>query len=145
MRSLTPRVARRALPWEAKPKLTPEQQEQFGQLFGDNATNFFAKVATSQGGPAQEQSAVDSSAANSDLMARIRALLGDAGVARFGEFSQEIPDHAAVDLLSAQLDSNPLNPDQTARLIQVVKAQPSDLMKGLTGSPDVASWGPRRT
>ena len=122
--------------------LTPEQRDQFGQLFGDRATNFFAKLAAMpQGDPAQAQAAVDSSAGTNALSARVHALLGDAGFARYEEFSQELPGRAMVGLLSPQLESNPLTPDQTASLIQVVKAQPRELMTGLLGSPDMAFLG----
>jgi RNA polymerase sigma factor (sigma-70 family) len=104
-------------------KLTPEQKEKFGQLFGDQAMNFFSKLSTaSQGTPEQSGAAPSAAAAGSDLAGQLRSLLGDAGYARYQEFSEEIPGRAAVGLLNTQLDSNPLSDEQSARLTQIVKA-----------------------
>ena len=123
-------------------KLTPDQKEKFGQLFGDQAMNFFGKLsATSQGTPEQAGATPNAAAAASDLASQLRSLLGDAGYARCTEFSQELPGRAALALLGPQLESTPLSDVQSARLIQLVKAEPSELMTGLVGSPDMAFMG----
>ena len=123
-------------------KLTPEQRDKFGQLFADQATNFFGKLsATSQGSPDQAGAAPSTAATGSDLLGQLRSLLGDAGFARYAEFSQELPGRATLALLSPQLESNPLSDEQGARLIQLVKAEPRELMTGLLGSPDMAFLG----
>ena len=72
---------------------------------------------------------------------QLRALLGDAGCARFKEYSDEIPARTTVALLKGQLDENPLSSEQSARLLQIVNAEPRDLTQGITGAPDKAFLG----
>jgi RNA polymerase sigma factor (sigma-70 family) len=123
-------------------KLTPEQRDKFGELLADQATNFFGKIsAASPGNPDQAGASPEAAAAASGLPGQLRSLLGDAGIARFAEFSQELPGRAALELLNPQLESNPLSDEQSARLIQVMKAEPRELMTGLIGSPDLAFLG----
>ena len=123
-------------------KLTPDQRERFGQLFADQATNFFGKLsATSQGTPEQAGAAPSAAAAGGDLVSQLRSLLGDAGYARYTEFSQELPGRATLALLGTQLESSPLSDEQSARLIQIVKAEPRELTTGIIGSPDKAFLG----
>ena len=71
----------------------------------------------------------------------MQALLGDAGFARFKEYSDEIPARTTVSLLKSQLGDNQINDEQSARLLQVVKAEPPDLTSGITGAPDKAFLG----
>jgi RNA polymerase sigma factor (sigma-70 family) len=123
-------------------KLTPEQKEKFGQLYGDQATNFFGKLsALPQGAPDQADPAATTAPAASDLASQVHSLLGDAGFARYKEFSEELPARATLTLLNSQLESNPLNDEQSARLIQIVTAEPRELTLGIIGSPDVAFLG----
>ena len=123
-------------------KLTPEQRERFGQIYGDQATNFFARLSSLPPGaqpPAEGASHGADDA--SDLSNQVRALLGEAGYARYKEFSTEIPARATLGLLNTQLEGNPLGEEQGARLIQVVKAEPRELTSGIVGSPDLAFAG----
>jgi hypothetical protein len=67
-------------------KLTPDQQEKFGELLANQATNFFGKLsAASQGSLDPAGAAPNAAAAASDLPGQLRSLLGDAGIARFAE------------------------------------------------------------
>jgi hypothetical protein len=118
-------------------QLTPEQTDQFLQLSVGKASTFLAKfTAPAQGAP----DPAPAEAAN-DRESQMRALLGDAGYARYNEFSDELPARSTVSLLNSQLGASPLNNEQSASLIQVVKAEPSDLTAGIMGAPDKAFLG----
>jgi len=126
-------------------KLTPEQREKFGQLFGEQAGNFFAQIAgTSKENAGQSGAATVRANDSSGLEAQVRALLGEAGYARYQEFSREIPGRTTLGLLGAQLEQSQagaLSNEQGARLIQVVSAEPHELTSGIIGSPDMAFMG----
>ena len=116
-------------------KLTPDQTDQFLQIMGDMASKSMERI-TSTGAP--DPSAAD---ANAALGSQLQALLGDAGLARFKEYSDEIPARTTVTLLNGQPGDTPLSDEQSARLLQVVKAEPTDLTMGITGAPDKAFLG----
>ena len=126
-------------------KLTPEQRDKFGELYGDHATKFLASIsATSQGNAGQAGAAAAPAGELDDLGSQVRSLLGEAGYARFQEFSAEIPARATLSLLSSQLEqgeATPLTTEQSAQLLQIVKAEPRELTSGITGSPDLAFMG----
>ena len=118
-------------------KLTPEQSDQFLQIITDAASKGMAKyMAAAQG--AENQAPAESS---SDIQTQLQTLLGDAGYTRFKDYSDEIPARTTVSLLNTQLGDNTLNADQSARLLQIVKAEPSKLTMGITGAPDAAFLG----
>ena len=118
-------------------KLTPDQTDQVMALLGDRTAKFMEQMlATGQG--TSDQAAADKSG---DVGSQLRALLGDAGCARFKEYSDEIPARTTVALLKGQLDENPLSSEQSARLLQIVNAEPRDLTQGITGAPDKAFLG----
>jgi hypothetical protein len=71
----------------------------------------------------------------------LQALLGDAGYARWKEYSDEIPARTTISLLNTQLGETPLSKEQSALLLQTVKAEPSNLTMGITGAPDKAFLG----
>ena len=116
-------------------KLTPDQTDQFLNLLCDHAAKTLSQL-TSPGTP--DQSGAD---ANATLGSQLQALLGDAGMARFKEYSDEIPARTTVTMLNGQLGDNPLSAEQSAQLLQVVKAEPTDLTMGITGAPDKAFLG----
>ena len=116
-------------------KLTPEQTEQFLGLLADiGRKNLTQLTAPAQGTGAEADTSPDT--AN-----QFRAILGDAGLARFEGFSQELPARGTVALLNDQLAGAPLTEEQTANLIGVIKAEPADLTRGILGSPDKAFLG----
>jgi len=118
-------------------KLTPDQTDQVMALLGDRTAKFMEQMlATGQG--TSDQAAADKSG---DVGEQLRALLGDAGCARFKEYSDEIPARTTVALLKGQLDENPLSSEQSARLLQIVNAEPRDLTRGITGAPDKVFLG----
>ncbi|HLX96657.1 MAG TPA: sigma-70 family RNA polymerase sigma factor, partial [Verrucomicrobiae bacterium] len=116
-------------------KLTPEQTDQFLNLICDAASKSLDRIR-SAGSP--DASASD---ANAVLGSQLQALLGDAGMARFVEYSGEIPARTTVTLLNGQLADNPLTAEQSAQLLQIVKAEPYDVTQGITGAPDKAFLG----
>lgn len=96
-----------------------------------------ARLATTgQGTPDQAVSK-----ASPETETQLRALLGDAGSARFKEFSGELPARATVTLLNDKLGSAPLSPEQSAGLIQIIKSEPDELTRGILGGPDKAFLG----
>jgi hypothetical protein len=72
---------------------------------------------------------------------QLKSLLGDAGFARYNEYDKEIPAQATVKLLNDQLGDSSLSDDQSARLVQVVKAEPFDSTHGIAGDLDKAFFG----
>jgi RNA polymerase sigma factor (sigma-70 family) len=115
-------------------KLTPDQTDNFLQVLCDAAAKSMERL-TSTGEMAPD------GADETAIKTQLRSLLGDAGLARFGEYSQEIPARTTVSLLNAQLGDNPINDEQSARLLQIIKAEPYNLTQGITGAPDKAFMG----
>ena len=118
-------------------KLTPEQSDKFLQLLTDVASKGMANyMAATPGTPVQ----APAGSAN-QIGSQLQGLLGDAGYARFKEYSDEIPARTTISLLNSQLGDNPVSSEQSAKLLQVVKAEPSSLTMGITGAPDKAFMG----
>jgi hypothetical protein len=92
-------------------------------------------------GPAQGTADQTPAEPASELGSQLQALLGDAGYARWKEYSDEIPARTTISLLNSQLGDNPVSSEQSAKLLQVVKAEPSNLTMGITGAPDKAFMG----
>ena len=118
-------------------KLSPEQSDQFLQVMTDMASQALAKFSsTGQGSPGD----IDPNT-RARLGSQLRELLGNEGLARFKEYSDEIPGRTTVSMLNGQLGENQLDPNQSTRLIQLVKAEPAELMHGITGAPDKVFLG----
>jgi hypothetical protein len=118
-------------------KLTPDQTDKFLQLFTDMASKSLAKYT----GPTQGTADQTPPEPASELGSQLQALLGDAGYARWKEYSDEIPARTTISLLNTQLGETPLSKEQSALLLQTVKAEPSNLTMGITGAPDKAFLG----
>jgi len=117
--------------------LTPEQTEQFVRLISGVASKELDRLtAPGQGTPSQAETE-----ASPEMLSQLRALLGDAGCVRFKEFSEEMPARATLTLLNGQLGAARLTAEQSASLIQIIKAEPADLTRGILGSPDKAFLG----
>jgi RNA polymerase sigma factor (sigma-70 family) len=118
-------------------KLTPEQTDQFlGILTGGASKALTQLTGGAQGSPNQADAG-----ASQDMGTQLRAMLGDAGCARFQEYSQEMPARATLTLLNGQLGAAPLSAEQSTSLIQIIKAEPADLTQGILGGPDKAFSG----
>jgi RNA polymerase sigma factor (sigma-70 family) len=114
-------------------KLTPEQSDAVLNLLCDQADRSMAKLTGSDDQlPPYTQAG---------LAEQLKGLLGDAGLARFGQYSLEIPARTTINLLNGQLGDTPLTADQNAQLLQVIKAEPYNLTQGITGAPDPAFLG----
>ena len=61
------------------------------------------------------------------------------------EYYYENPAHATVDLVNGQLGGNQLTDTQVNSLFQVVKAEPFELTRGISGDWDPAFWGPQES
>ena len=123
-------------------KLTPEQTEQvvglLGDLFMKNTDNMYALP---QGTLSAAEIAQASAEREAELTRQLEPLLGEKGVARFNEFRHEFPAEATVALVNGQLGVNQLSDEQSTRLRQVVKNEPFDLTRGISGDWDPAFWG----
>jgi hypothetical protein len=118
-------------------KMTPDQTKDFLQVLCDVASKGLDRL-TSTGQATPDAATRDDEMA---LKNQLQAVLGAAGYARYKDYSQEIPARTTVSLLNAQVGDNPLNDEQSARLLQIIKAEPFDLAQGITGSPDKAFLG----
>jgi RNA polymerase sigma factor (sigma-70 family) len=117
-------------------KLTPEQTEQFAELLSQSGTKALAQLSgTTPGGTPQPEVNMAQ-----DVGSQMQAVLGDAGAARLKEFSEELPARTTLTLLNGQL-SAPLSAEQSASLLQIIKAEPNDLTQGIIGGPDKAFLG----
>jgi hypothetical protein len=119
-------------------KLTPEQVDKFLQLTGDFSTKGAQRLAAPQqaGGGVTEPAQTEA-----EFGRQLASLLGESGMARFKEFSLEVPARATVGQLNVQLGGSKLSDEQSARLFQVVKAEPFELTHGIAGDPDQAFFG----
>jgi hypothetical protein len=126
-------------------KLTPDQaqavMEKMTEVMQKRMDRMYGLPQGSLSSPQLEQAAAERAA---EWKEQLEPLLGESGYARLREFEGEIPVHAAIDLLDAQLGAGPLSDEQNARLFQVIKAEPYDLIRNITGeSWDPAFWGPQ--
>jgi RNA polymerase sigma factor (sigma-70 family) len=123
-------------------KLTPDQTEKVVQLIGDTTLKNSDKMySLPRGSVRPDDVARTAEIGRVELENQLRPLLGDSGLARLWEFHEEMPAHATVDLLNAQLGANPLSPELTDRVFRIVKAEPYDLTRGMSGDWDKAFWG----
>ena len=114
--------------------LTPEQSDQFLKLMTGLASKSMENlVATGEMAP----DPADAQA----LGIQLQALLGNDGMARLQDYRSELPARTLITQLNGQLGDAPLGADQSAALLQIVKAEPADLTRGITGAPDPAFMG----
>jgi RNA polymerase sigma factor (sigma-70 family) len=118
-------------------KLSPDQAENCLQVLCDHASKSLDRLTSTGQVTPDASTPGDETALNNQL----QSVLGDAGYARFKEYSQEIPARTTVSLLNTQLGDNPINDEQSARLLQIIKAEPYNLTQGVTGAPDKAFLG----
>jgi hypothetical protein len=120
-------------------KLTPEQSEQFVQAMTAEFQKGAQRLAAAQqAGDSTFQPGPDD---HSDLTNALHEVLGDAGMARFGEYSMEIPARTTVDMVDGKLGAAKLTDDQKAQLFQAVKSEPFNLTHGISGDLDKAFFG----
>jgi hypothetical protein len=100
-------------------KLSPEQIEKFAVAYANSGLTH----------------------SDTDIESRLRSLLGDDSYVRFKEFTQEVPARTTVKLLNSELGASQLTDEQDAQLLQVVKAEPYDLIYGIEGDLNPAFFG----
>ncbi len=123
-------------------KLTPEQTERVVQAMGDLFMKNTGKMyAIPQGTLSAAEITQAASEREAELQRQLQPLLGENGYAQFTEFRKGFPADATVDLVNGQLGANQLTDAQNARLAQIVKAEPFDLTRGISGDWDPAFWG----
>jgi RNA polymerase sigma factor (sigma-70 family) len=123
-------------------KLTPEDADKFTQLVSEQWLKVSGMASAVAPGDA-DQSEIRKEAADlrKDAESQLKALLGEAGYARYNQFTDQIPAQTTVKLLNGQLGDNALSVDQSARLLQIVQAEPYTLTHGIAGDLDVAFFG----
>lgn len=122
--------------------LTPDDVEKFTQLVGDKwlkASDMGSKLVSENADPAASQQAM--AKAYDENNDQLQSLLGPAGYARYTDFNQEFPAQTTVKMLNTQLGNSPLTDDQSARLIDIVKAEPYSATHGIDGELDAAFFG----
>lgn len=117
-------------------KLDPEGVQKFVQIMIEHASKSLSGLTASAEGSRQT-----AAAAMQETGRQLRELLGEAGLARFQDFSLEIPARTTVTMLQGNLGSDQLSAEQSARLLTVIKAEPHELTQGIIGSPDPAFSG----
>ena len=122
-------------------KLPPERVEKFIQLLVERGARGLATLSASPGTAEQAQAGQAAAEADQQVRAQLPSLLGEAGYARYNEYNDEIPARTTLTLLKEKLGDNQLNEEQSARVLQVIKAEPQDLTRGIVGSPDKAFSG----
>jgi hypothetical protein len=123
-------------------KLSPEQNDQFVQAISDLWLKRTEEVSQMKLGAANATNPVaNATAAESDLKDRLHSVLGEAGYARYKDFEQELPARSALKLLQTELGDNHLRDDQSARFVELVKAEPYEATHGLAGDMDRAFLG----
>jgi RNA polymerase sigma factor (sigma-70 family) len=123
-------------------KLSPEETEKFTQLIGDGWLKVSEMLSTAtQGDADRTQMLKEAAELHKETDDQLQSLLGEAGYARYVEFNQQIPAQTTVKLLNDQLGDNGLSDDQSARLAQIVNAQPYASTHGITGELDAAFLG----
>jgi len=132
----------RYAPFAQALKLTPEQTERFIDLFTKLWFDIYMTPETLPGNSDPVKAAQTVAAAKADIENQMRALLGESGFEQFKEFTLEVPARATLDLLYGQLGDRQLTDDQTARLFQILKAEPYELTHGIEGDVNKAFFGP---
>lgn len=114
--------------------MTPEQSDQFLKMMTDMASQSMERLVA---GGKFEMDHADAQA----FGVQLQALLGDDGMSRFKDYHSELPARTVVSQLNGQLGDTPLSADQSAHLLQIVKAEPMNLTLGITGMPDPVFTG----
>jgi hypothetical protein len=123
-------------------KLTPEQSQKASQLISDSMMNAAEKLyALPQGTMNPDELSQLADGWIKDVAKELVPLLGDKGAARFTQYYEDIPAHAAVELLKGRLGGDQLSDDQNNRLLQIIKAEPFGLTSGIAGIWEKDFWG----
>jgi RNA polymerase sigma factor (sigma-70 family) len=106
--------------------LSPDAADKFIQLLSDNAMkNMDRGMAYLKGDvdPAAIRQA--QLADKNELASQMQSLLGADGYTQYEQFAQEVPARTLLTLLKGQMGDNPLSEDQSAKLLDLMKAGPS--------------------
>jgi RNA polymerase sigma factor (sigma-70 family) len=122
-------------------KLTPEQMDQFVQVVNGQFQKGVQRLALAQGKATVAGASQVEADRDGDLEKQLGSLLGESGLARFNQYSHDLPARTTVSLLDGQLGASKLSEDQRTRLFQVVNAEPFELTHGITGDLDKAFFG----
>lgn len=105
--------------------LAPEAAEQFIRLLADDAAKKMdVRMAVMKGDMDSAAAAQVQNAAKNELSSQLQSLLGTDGYAQYQDFIQDLPARTMLGLIKGQLVDNPLDDNQSARLLQLMKAGP---------------------
>jgi RNA polymerase sigma factor (sigma-70 family) len=123
-------------------KLTPDQKKTVAQIVGDlfmkNSDGIAEMMERNAGAAEISQLFSDSKA---ELKSQLEPVLGADGYAKFEDFRQGIPANVTAEMLKNQLGPEGLSGDQNAQLIQIIKAEPYDVTRGMSGEIASAFYG----
>ena len=123
-------------------KLNPEQTQKAVQLIADAEFKRDETLYSLGPGTISREKIVEVTEASlADLCEQLEPLIGEKGVARLREFREAMPAEATVTLLNGRLGASQLSPEQTSRLLEIVKAERFDLTLGISGTMDPAFVG----
>ncbi len=123
-------------------KLNSEKVEQFTQRFSELYMKFGQIVAEQkENNFTPEEIDRLTADAQREFGKDLRAILGEDGVKRMQEFTQEIPARTAMHLLNDQLAGAPLNAEQATQLFAIIRSEPYELLHGIEGDMNTAFMG----
>jgi len=135
-------IKERYAPLFTELNLTSDDMEKFTQLVGDEwlkGSDMASLLSQGKGDPAQTRQTMAD--VHKEIQGQLQSLLGPAGYAQYTEYNQEFPAQTTVKLLNTQLGANALTDDQSARLLQIVSAEPYTSTHGIAGELDSAFFG----
>lgn len=123
-------------------KLTPEQIDQVARVGADVGLKGAEDLtALTPGTVSQAQLAQMENEIVAEAYRQMEPILGEEGVARLKAIREELPARTTLNLLNSQLlGDHPLSDPQSARLVEVVKAEPFNLTQGIIEGDDMAFW-----
>lgn len=105
--------------------LSPEVADQFIQLLSDQATKKMDMGMAMLKGDLDPTTAKQTQTdAKTELTGQLQSLLGADGYTQYEQFSQDLPAQTALKMVKGQMTDNPLNDDQSARLLELLKGGP---------------------
>jgi RNA polymerase sigma factor (sigma-70 family) len=121
-----------------KLNLSPEAADKFIQLLSDNALKGMDRGMAYMKGDIDTAAVQQGQLADkNELDGQLQSLLGTDGFAQYEQFSEEVPARVMLSLLKNEMGDNPLTEDQSAKLLDLMKAGPkTDGIKDINLSQD---------
>ena len=106
--------------------LSPDAADKFIQLLADNALKGMDRGMAYLKGDLDPAAIRQAQLADkNELDGQLQSLLGTDGYTQYQQFAEEVPARTMLTLLKGQMGDNPLTDDQSAKLLDLMKAGPS--------------------